>query len=589
MTALWLLAALAPLLTALALTVVGLGPDRASRAGRSALTRWAPLAVLPAIALGILAPSGSDAQVSWLLLGSTFELDTLARPLVIMSGVLYALALVLVARKGTERADALSGLLLLCFVGNVGVFVAADVVTLYLCFTVMSFVGYALVIHDRSSSARRAGRIYLFLAVAGEVAVLAGVMLVVHAGAMSISEAPAAVADSGHPGLIVALLWAGFGVKAGTVPLHVWLPLAHPAAPTPASAVLSGVMITGGLMGWLRLLPLGESQMSLWGSIFLIGGLAGAFVAVPLGVLQAEAKTVLAYSSISQMGLLSALVGVALIEPDLAPAVMVAAVLYAVHHGLIKGSLFIGVSLWQAHGAGPLRWLVVAAMALAGLSLAGAPLTSGYLAKYVAKEAVGDLTVLGMGVAGLLTLVGAGSTVLLARTGWLLRPQVKQVEPVDLTLPVWLVVIAGSVPLVHRQAQHWSETVSPPGWLEWSTWWAQGWPILLGAVLAYLGIRISRTERLPAWLGHPDGRAVPAGDLVVLEEWIATQVRRASQVAGKTLATVRAVVTDRAKRVPSPARAILSAESALSQWPHAGVAFLGVLVVLGGVIWGSGI
>lgn len=588
MTALWLLAALTPLLTALALTVVGLGPDRVSRTGRSALTRWAPLAVLPAIALGVFAPNGSSAQVSWLLLGSTFELDTLARPLVIMSGVLYALALVLTARKGTDRADALSGLLLLCFVGNAGVFVAADVVTLYLCFTVMSFVGYALVIHDRSSPARRAGRIYLFFAVAGEVAVLAAAMLVVREGGLVISDAPAAVADSGYAAIIVGLLWAGFGVKAGTVPLHVWLPLAHPAAPTPASAVLSGAMITAGLMGWLRLLPLGESQMSLWGGVFLIGGLVGAFIAVPLGLLQAEAKTVLAYSSISQMGLLSALVGAALIEPELAPAVVVAVVLYAVHHGLVKGSLFVGVALWQAHGAGSLRRVVIAAMVLAGLSLAGAPLSSGYLAKYVAKEAVGDLIVLGVGVAGPLTLVGAGSTVLLARTGWVLRPQVKDVERVDLTLPVWLVVIAGSVPLVHRQAQHWSGTVSPPGWLELSTWWAQGWPILLGVLLVYLGIRAARIEWLPAWLVHPDGYTVPAGDLVVLEEWIATQVRRASQGVVDLLAAVRAALAERVKQIPAPARALVSAESALAQWPYAGVAFLGVLVVLGGVVWGSG-
>lgn len=588
MNTLWLLAVLMPLLSALATAVVGLGPERVGRVGRSVLTKWAPVTVLPATALALLAPDGSRADVDWLLLGTSFIVDALARPLVAMAGVLYALALVLLARSGTDRAAALSALLLVCFVGNVGVFLAADVVTLYLCFTVMSFVGYALVIHDRSTSARRAGRIYLFLAVAGEVAVLAAAMLVVHAGGAELAGAPGAVAESDHTALIVALLWMGFGVKAGTMPLHVWLPLAHPAAPTPASAVLSGAMITAGLAGWLRLLPLGETEMTLWGGVFLVTGLVGAFIAVPLGLMQAETKTVLAYSSISQMGLLSALVGGALLDAGQAEEVVFAAVIYAVHHGLIKGALFLGVAQWHAYGARALRWLVAAALGLAGLSLAGAPLTSGYMAKYAAKESVYELTVLGVGVADVLTLVGAGSVLLLARAGWLLRPKVKESHPVDLSLILWTAVILASMFAVGWQAAQWEQVISVPGWWDLVTWWDQSWPILLGAVLVALGAQLARKDHLPRPLAHPDGRAVPAGDLVVAEEWIATQVRRTSQAVAAGLSTVKEVATDRVARLPSPARAVLAAESALGQWHHAGLAFLGVLVVLAAMVWGSG-
>src|SRR5699024_2367349 len=146
----------------------------------------------------------------------------------------------------------------------------------------------------------------------------------------------------------------GFGVKAGTVPLHVWLPLAHPAAPPAASAVLSGAMVKAGLVGWLRLLPSGPDQtgltdgaipqtVAIFGWVLLVSALAGGFASAVLGVLQNDPKVVLAYSTISQMGFTTAVVAVGLIEPEFGDVTAAAAVLYAVHHGLAKGALFLGV------------------------------------------------------------------------------------------------------------------------------------------------------------------------------------------------------------------------------------------------------
>lgn len=575
---LWLSAALVPLGIAAGQALVGLAPAPGSERARRVLTWLAPLAVLPAAWLGLGGPAGSEVDMFWLLLGTSFHLDGLGRVLLVMSAALYGLALVMVARSGDERASALSGLLLLCFVANAGVFVAADVITLYLCFTVMSLVGYALVIHDRSAEARRAGRIYLFLAIAGETAVLAASMLTVHAGGLHLADAPAAVATAEHTGVIVALLWVGFGIKVGVVPLHVWLPLAHPAAPTPASAVLSGAMITGGLAGWLRMLPLGEATMTGWGMVFAITGLAGAYAAVLLGVLQAQPKAVLAYSSVSQMGLLSALVGAGLLLPEAAGAFIAAAVLYAAHHGIIKAGLFFGVGLWHSHGAGPVRWLVMAGLVAGGLSLAGWPLTSGYLAKYLAKDAAAGLELAGLDMYGLLVGVGTGSTLLVARTLWLLRGVAPGAGRLDVTLVAWLALLAGSIPLVTSATGGlWDGPL--PGWWDLGTWWDQGWPVLAGLALVVLAWRVSRAEVLPEWLGHPDGRAVPPGDVVVAEERLATRIRSGVQVVVAVLGQGRAAVAQRAGRLPSPSRWFNIAEQHLAAWRASGLTLLGLVSV----------
>ncbi|MGC0141518.1 complex I subunit 5 family protein [Pseudactinotalea sp. Z1732] len=584
MTALWIGTAALPLLVALGLAMAGLLPDHLAEKSRLLLTSLAPVTVLPAAWLGSTAPDGVEVAMDWLLVGTTFRIDDVGRPLLVLAAVLYGLALVMVARSDLPRPSALSGLLLLCFVANAGVFVAADVVTLYLCFTVMSLVGYALVIHDRTADARRSGRIYLFLAVLGEAAVLVAAMLVVRAGGLELAVTAERVAASGHTGLIVALLWLGFGIKVGVVPLHVWLPLAHPAAPTPASAVLSGAMITGGLAGWLRMLPLGEVAMPTWGLVFVVGGLAGAYLAVLLGVMQAKTKAVLAYSSISQMGMLSALVGAALIDPDGAPVLVAAAVLYALHHGIIKAALFFGVGLWGAHGAGSGRVVVIAGFAVAGLSLAGLPWTSGYLAKYSAKEAADGVLVAGLDVASALVLVGMGSTVLLARAVWLLGHSRAGSRGVDIMLLGWVGLIGASIPLVLWTAAGGGE-VSVPGWWDLGTWWAQGWPVLAGVGAAALALRLSGTRALPDWLAHPDGRAVPPGDLVVAEEWLASMIRQGVQALSRSIARGRDVIAVGTRRVPAPARWFNLGEQHLATWRASGLTFLGMAGVFVILAW----
>ena len=100
----------------------------------------------------------------------------------------------------------------------------------------------------------------------------------------------------------------GFGLKMGLVPLHVWMPLAHPVAPIPASAVLSGIIVKAGVIGLIRFLPL-EVPSPDWGMALVGLGLLTAFYGVLVGLTQPHAKTILAYSTVSQMGVVAAVLG----------------------------------------------------------------------------------------------------------------------------------------------------------------------------------------------------------------------------------------------------------------------------------------
>jgi formate hydrogenlyase subunit 3/multisubunit Na+/H+ antiporter MnhD subunit len=581
---LWAVSVLAPVATVFALGLVGLARDAVTALWRRRLVLLAPWAIAPTIVLAVAGPAAGVVDIPWLLLGTTLEIDPIGRPLLLVAGILYTVAAVVIATIGTERAPALTAFLLVSFVGNAGVLVAADAVTFYLSFAVMSFAGYGLVVHERTADARRAGRIYLVLAVVSEAFILGGLILVTAAGGRMLADAPAAVAASESTGLIVALLLLGFGVKAGTVPLHVWLPLAHPAAPPAASAVLSGSMIKAGLIGWIRFLPLGEEAQPGWGLLLVVLALLGAFLAVPAGVLQGDAKVALAYSSISQMGFLAVLVGAALVAPDLADAAIVAAILYAVHHGLAKGALFLGVPMWQRYGSGPLRWWVVVALVGAGLAVAGAPFSSGAVAKYAAKEAVSGADLLGLDLVVLLPLVATGSTILLARYGWLLLTGPREeAHPVDAALVSWSVLVVAGITLSWVLAGEWLPLTSVPG-LEPVTLWDATWPVLLGIALSVIAWWLSHRDLLPAWAAHPDGRALPPGDLVVPEEalvrragrGLAQRIDRGSAVLGAVTARLSAGMR-RLASVDAPAR---RAEQRLAVWEVSGVVTLGVLLLL---------
>lgn len=518
----WLLAFAAPVAAALVLLVRRAPAQVSSRPQRALAIAGKLLALVPAMLLTLLpgVTSGEVTRVAWLLTGASFSMDYVGRALTFVTVLLYGAALTAVARRRVPRAAELSAFLLLCFTGNVGVFTAADAVTFYLCFAVMSYSAVGLVISTRTGEARRAARIYLVLAVISETFTLAALILVAGAGGLELAATREAVAGSPHATLISVLLVLGFGIKAGLVPLHVWLPLAHPAAPPAASAVLSGAMVKAGIVGWIRFLPLGELAIGWLGTVLVVLGVIGAFGSVVVGVQQSNPKTVLAYSTVSQLGFLTIVVGVALAVPVLAPACITAALIYAVHHGLAKGAAFLGVSVWRHHGRGWHRWIVVTGMTLAGLAIVGAPLSSGSIGKYAAKNAVEGIVVAGVDLVHVLPWVATGSTLLLLRVAVLMSRAEREPagDLADPELVSWLGLVALSIPVPWLVAWRWLPLADVPD-LEPVTVWDATWPALVGVavfVIAWWGLR-SWVVRLPQ---------LPAGDLVVPVERAVGAVRR---------------------------------------------------------------
>ncbi|MDR9426117.1 MAG: complex I subunit 5 family protein [Marinobacter sp.] len=346
-----------------------------------------PLLPLPALLLALLADPGWSLELPWLLTGGLLGMDELRRTFLLLTALLWTVAGVFATGYLKNRHLLRFWIFwVLTLTGNLGLTIALDVASFYSFFALMTFAGYGLVVHEGSDEANRAGRVYLAMAVVGEMAILTGLLMASDAANSTVlSGFPGAVADSGRRWLIMLLLLVGFGVKAGLPLLHFWLPLAHPVAPTPASAVLSGAMIKAGLLGWLVTLPFGVVSLPHWGDLLVILGAIGALGGGAMGVFQTRPKTVLAYSSISQMGLMTLMVAGALGSSEHSSAIFAVVALYVLHHGLAKGSLFLSTAMnlpsvrWQRG----LMWLVIA---LPGFSLAGLPFTSGAMAKLAMKD-----------------------------------------------------------------------------------------------------------------------------------------------------------------------------------------------------------
>jgi formate hydrogenlyase subunit 3/multisubunit Na+/H+ antiporter MnhD subunit len=519
------------------------------RAGVAAwgATPWAPLALLLPLA------ARESVAWSWSLLGLGLGVDDLTAPFVLLTVIAWSLAgwfarSTIAARERTFWVGwslSLAGMTLLLL--------ALTLTTFYLGYVVLSLSAYLMIVHARDAAALRAGRIYLIMALAGEAAILSGVLLVA-GGHASIDVALATLAQPNPvavPGVATALLLVGFAVKLGIVPLHVWLPLAHPIAPVPASAILSGVIVKAGLLGWLRLAPPQGLEPSAVGAVLLVAGFATAFAGVLLGLTQRKLKTVLAYSTVSQMGLVLAAFSTLYLAPAEWPRVVPVIGLIALHHGLNKAALFLACG--NAPGATRRRRLL---LALPALSLAAAPLTTGYLAKEWLKRGIVATEALA-GADVLLALTSAATALLMWRV-W--RLATGERHTVTAAHPAWALLTVAALTVPWAWAASTGLLVVPST----TTAWAAAWPLLLagGIVLATVRLQLR-------------GLVLPEGDVVVLVERLLGGVRgRGWRAPG--------VERPRARRLgPRPAALVASLERRLAEVSIAGLTML----VVGGLLW----
>ena len=320
-----------------------------------------------------------------------------------------------------------------------GLVFSGNMVTFYLFYELMTLLSAPLIFHNRSKEAIMGGLKYLFYSLFGAYMVLFGLFFL-NKYAHTLNFTPGSVLDlsavAGHEGLLLAAAFCmiiGFAVKAGMFPLHAWLPTAHPVAPAPASAVMSGIIVKMGVLGMIRVVYYifgadfirGTWVQTTWLILSLITVFMGSMLAYREKVL----KKRLAYSTVSQASYI--LFGLALLHPQ----GMMGSLLHVVFHAVIKSCLFLsaGAIIYKTHktevddlrGIGKEMPVAMWCYTFASAALIGIPPASGFISKwYLATGALDS----GLGVFSWLGPVVLLTSALLT-AGYLLPITVKGFLP----------------------------------------------------------------------------------------------------------------------------------------------------------------
>ncbi|MDW7739961.1 MAG: proton-conducting transporter membrane subunit [Bacillota bacterium] len=355
-------------------------------------------------------------------LGLTFRVDGLGFLIALLASFIWLMATVFALEYMNHEHD--QGRFFIFFMltlaGTVGVPLAGDLLTLLLFFELMSLASYVLVIHTQTREAFSAGHIYLYLGIFGGMCLLTGIGLIYfNTGTLSITQLPGLVEGINNYLLLAGLLLIiGFGIKAGMVPLHIWLPLAHPVAPAPASALLSGIMIKTGAYGIIRTLTmlytpdanllsmenLAAGVESLWsvvsdaGFVIIWLGIITMFFGACIALLQNNIKKMLACSSISQIGYIIMGIGVAAYLGYEGAMGLGGSAYHIINHAFFKSTLFLaaGAIVYMTgeldmNKLGGLRYrmpFTSVVVLIASLGIVGMPLFNGYASKTLLHHAI---------------------------------------------------------------------------------------------------------------------------------------------------------------------------------------------------------
>ena len=337
-----------------------------------------------------------DGLSAWFLV----VLSTLAIPIAIFSVGYFA-------HGRLQRRSAYAAITFNALMGAVElVFVAGDAITFLFAWELMTLTAAALVTteHEERDS-RRAAYLYLAMSHVATGCLIAGFLTLASAsGSLSFSAMLAGdVVRGPMRDAMFALFLIGFGVKAGLVPLHVWLPEAHPAAPSSISALLSGVLLKAGIYGIVRVCAFGLGVPRLsWAVIIVVLGGLSALLGVLYALMQHDLKRLLAYHSVENIGIIllglgAGMVGLAYGRPELAWIGVSAGLYHVFNHAIFKGLLFLGAgNLVMATGTrqieqfgGLLRrmpwtglFFLVGAMAISGL-----PPLNGFASEWLTFQA----------------------------------------------------------------------------------------------------------------------------------------------------------------------------------------------------------
>ncbi len=353
--------------------------------------------------------------VELMRLGLLFRVDLLGFIFAFLVALAWMLVLVYAtAYMDVEQNSNLYYIFSLITLGScLGVMLTGDLVSLFLFFELMTFSSYVLVIGRMDKEAMMAGTFYLFLGVAGGLVLLFGIFAL-YGVAETVELAPLMEHIAGNtlisPWIIFTCFFIGFGIKAGVVPLHLWMPRAYAAAPVVVNALSSGAMIKAGIYGILRILLLVFSPPSLEMTALFEFAVSAGYVVMWLGLLTMVAGAVmalwqdnimklLAYSSISQVGYMVIGLGAAAYLFGAEEAMgFSGAVLHAFNHTLFKVAFFliVGIIFFRTgeldmKKLGGLAYkmpLLTAFFVLSTLAISGIPGLNGYISKTLIHDAL---------------------------------------------------------------------------------------------------------------------------------------------------------------------------------------------------------
>jgi formate hydrogenlyase subunit 3/multisubunit Na+/H+ antiporter MnhD subunit len=375
-----------------------------------------PLGALTGVALAIVAGASlaMPAEQATLLIGLPdlpfhARLDPLSRVFLVLLGAASAGVSIFAAgyfRKGQGTAPGVLGLQYHLFLASMGfVLLADDAYAFMVAWETMALSSYFLVTAQHGiPEIRSAGFLYLLIAHLGAISILL-CFGILQGGTWQFTFDAMRAADLSPAWAAVAfgLALFGFGAKAGLLPMHVWLPEAHPAAPSPVSALMSGVMLKTAIYGVLRVTfdLLGDPAW-WWGLAPVVLGLATALFGVVFAAVQTDMKRLLAYSSIENIGVLFTGIGLAIVfqgvgMQSLATLALIAVLYHALNHAFMKSLLFLGTgAVLHATGErnlGRLGGLIhrmpwVAWLTLVGvLAIAGLPPLNGFVSEWLLLQA----------------------------------------------------------------------------------------------------------------------------------------------------------------------------------------------------------
>ncbi|MGZ8096299.1 MAG: hydrogenase 4 subunit B, partial [Methylosarcina sp.] len=309
---------------------------------------------------------------------------------------------------------------------------ADDAFFFMIAWELMSVASYFLVSFQHENPAnRRAAFLYLLMAEVGALAIILGFgVMAGFADGFTFEALRNAQLSTTWASIAFSLALLGFGMKAGLVPVHVWLPEAHPVAPSHVSALMSGVMLKVAIYGLIRFcFDLLSEVLWQWGVVMMILGTVSALGGILYAMMQSNLKRLLAYSSVENIGIIVMVLGLAIIfkatgHPQLAALGFLAALLHAFNHALFKNLLFLGAGILQHQthelnidtmGGLIKRMPKTSLVMLIGcMSISSLPLFNGFVSEWLAFQTALQVDVLDNGVLRSLIPVAAAALALTA-------------------------------------------------------------------------------------------------------------------------------------------------------------------------------